>query len=70
MCRRLHTSHAFHSKMMDPILEPFVKEIRKVKLSPAQRPYISNVTGSWITDAQAKDPDVLAQTSPAAGTIR
>src|SRR5205085_12080834 len=22
-CRRLHTSHAFHSKMMEPILEPF-----------------------------------------------
>ncbi|MCP4154674.1 MAG: acyltransferase domain-containing protein, partial [bacterium] len=46
--RRLHTSHAFHSAMMDPILEEFEKAIKKVKLNPPQKPYISNVTGKPV----------------------
>lgn len=59
-CRRLHTSHAFHSAMMEPILEPFIKEVEKVKLNPPQIPLISNVTGTWITDEQATDPNYWA----------
>jgi acyl transferase domain-containing protein/acyl carrier protein len=58
--RRLHTSHAFHSAMMEPILEPFIKEFQKVKLNPPQIPFISNVTGTWITAEQAKDPNYWA----------
>ena len=34
-CRRLHTSHAFHSQMMEPILEPFTEQVKKVKLKLA-----------------------------------
>ncbi|MBD2355236.1 SDR family NAD(P)-dependent oxidoreductase [Tolypothrix sp. FACHB-123] len=56
-CRRLHTSHAFHSGMMEPILEPFTKEVHKIKLNPPQFPFISNVTGTWITAQQATDPN-------------
>jgi acyl transferase domain-containing protein/acyl carrier protein len=59
-CRRLHTSHAFHSGMMEPILEPFIKEFQKVKLNPPQIPFISNVTGTWITAQQATDPNYWA----------
>ncbi|HYH44362.1 MAG TPA: amino acid adenylation domain-containing protein, partial [Thermoanaerobaculia bacterium] len=54
--RRLHTSHAFHSSMMDPVLEAFAAEVRKVRLNPPQRPYLSNVTGTWITATEATDP--------------
>ncbi len=54
--QRLRTSHAFHSAMMEPILRPFEKELRRVKLQPPQIPFISNVTGDWITDAEATDP--------------
>ena len=58
--RRLHTSHAFHSQMMEPILEPFIELVRKVKLNPPKIPYISNVTGTWITAAEATDPNYWA----------
>jgi amino acid adenylation domain-containing protein len=54
--RRLHTSHAFHSSMMDPILAEFEQEVRRVKLAPPGRPYVSNLTGTWITAAEATDP--------------
>jgi acyl transferase domain-containing protein/thioesterase domain-containing protein len=54
--RALHTSHAFHSKMMEPILDAFVEEVKNVTLTPPKIPYISNVTGTWITASQATDP--------------
>jgi len=59
-CRRLHTSHAFHSAMMDPILEPFIELVGKVKLKRPRIPYISNVTGGWITARQATNPHYWA----------
>jgi len=55
-CRRLHTSHAFHSALMDPILDPFTNEVKKIQLSPPQIPFISCTTGTWISDAEATDP--------------
>ncbi len=60
-CRRLHTSHAFHSPMMEPILEPFEKEVSKVRLNPPKIPFISNFTGTWITAEQATDPNYWAK---------
>lgn len=55
-CKTLHTSHAFHSAMMDPILDSFRAEIKKINLNAPQIPYISNVTGDWITEEEATDP--------------
>ncbi len=55
-CRRLHTSHAFHSVMMDPMLGNFQKEIAKFRLNAPKIPYISNLTGTWITSGEATDP--------------
>ncbi|MBZ4336623.1 SDR family NAD(P)-dependent oxidoreductase [Corallococcus sp. AS-1-12] len=54
--RRLHTSHAFHSSMMAPILDAFEARVRQTRLSPPKLPYLSNVTGAWVTEAQATDP--------------
>ncbi len=54
--RPLHTSHAFHSRMMDPVLEPFTEEVRKIRLNPPSIPYLSNVTGNWIRPEQATSP--------------
>lgn len=55
--RRLHTSHAFHSQMMEPVLEPFIEYFQQISLHPPEIPYISNVTGTWITAEQATDPN-------------
>jgi phthiocerol/phenolphthiocerol synthesis type-I polyketide synthase E len=54
--RRLATSHAFHSAMMDPILEPFRDQVARVALRAPQVPFISSVTGTWIRDEEATDP--------------
>ncbi|MBN3897495.1 MAG: acyltransferase domain-containing protein [Nostoc sp. NOS(2021)] len=59
--RLLHTSHAFHSVMMEPILEAFVQAVKKVKLNPPRIRFISNVTGTWITDEQATNPNYWGQ---------
>jgi amino acid adenylation domain-containing protein len=56
-CRRLHTSHAFHSSMMDPILAPLRERLRKARLSAPRIPYLSNVTGTWIRPEEATDPE-------------
>lgn len=59
--RRLHTSHAFHSPMMNPIVGMFTQHLHTVKLNPPQIPFISNVTGTWITAADATDPNYWAR---------
>ncbi|MFP3938812.1 MAG: beta-ketoacyl synthase N-terminal-like domain-containing protein [Thermoanaerobaculia bacterium] len=56
-CRPLHTSHAFHSAMMDPVVEPFAEEVRKLELRPPEIPFLSNTSGTWVTVEQATDPD-------------
>jgi|GEM_PF-1123182 len=56
-CRKVHTSHAFHSHMMDPVLEEFRALLQKVSLNEPTIPFASNVTGNWISSAQAKDPE-------------
>lgn len=56
-CRRLHTSHAFHSSMMDPVLAQFVERLRRIELKQPQIPYLSNVTGGWITPELATSPE-------------
>ncbi|HUA99145.1 MAG TPA: SDR family NAD(P)-dependent oxidoreductase [Terracidiphilus sp.] len=60
-CRRLHTSHAFHSAMMEPILAEFEQRLRSFTLRAPQRRYLSNVSGTWITPEEATDPAYWAR---------
>lgn len=60
-CRRLHTSHAFHSAMMDPILDEFTKVAGQTQLSTPKIPFISNVSGTWIRNEDAVNPQYWAQ---------
>jgi iturin family lipopeptide synthetase A len=53
---RLHTSHAFHSKMMEPIMAQYEEAIAKITLHKPQIPFISNLTGDWITAEQVTTP--------------
>src|SRR6185295_17972248 len=66
--RRLHTSHAFHSPMMEPAVAPFRDIVAGVSLSAPRIPYVSNVTGTWITAGVAellREPDrVLLEAGP------
>jgi acyl transferase domain-containing protein len=55
-CQRVDTSHAAHSCMMEEVAARFVEEVRKVKLRAPVLPYISNVSGKWITREEATDP--------------
>jgi amino acid adenylation domain-containing protein len=54
--RRLRVSHAFHSAMMEPAIAPLAEDLSRLKLSPPEWPFVSTVTGDWITDAEATDP--------------
>jgi amino acid adenylation domain-containing protein len=51
--KRLRTSHAFHSAMMDPMLDAFEDEVRSTTLHAPSIPYVSGVTGTWITAEDA-----------------
>jgi acyl transferase domain-containing protein/thioesterase domain-containing protein len=60
-CRRLHTSHAFHSPMMDPILDAFEQRLQGMSLHSPRIPYLSNVSGTWIRPEEATDPGYWAR---------
>ena len=55
-CKKLYTSHAFHSAMMDPVVDKFIAEVAKAELKPPQIPFVSTVTTKWISDKDATDP--------------
>ncbi len=57
----LSTSHAFHSAMMDPIVDKFAEVVAGVTLNRPQKPIVSTVSGTWMTDAQATDPRYWAK---------
>ncbi|WP_404370957.1 beta-ketoacyl synthase N-terminal-like domain-containing protein [Corallococcus coralloides] len=58
---RLHTSHAFHSHMMDPIMEEFRQAVAKVARKEPKDLYLSNVTGTWVTREDAVSPAYWAR---------
>src|SRR3569832_1939796 len=59
--KRLVTSHAFHSAMMEPVIEPLAAKIAAVKLSPPKLRIMSTVTATWMTDADATSVQYWAE---------
>ena len=60
LCKRVTTSHAFHSALMDPIREPLACFIETLTLSEPTIPFVSTVTGDWITANDATSPQYWA----------
>ncbi|MGD2088417.1 MAG: amino acid adenylation domain-containing protein [Candidatus Aminicenantes bacterium] len=60
-CKRLHTSHAFHSVMMESILQEFKEKAKRISFNKPVIPYISNLTGTWITMEEAENPGYWAR---------
>jgi len=54
-CKKLFTSHAFHSAMMDPVVDTFIAEVARAEMKPPQIPFVSTVTTQWISDKEATD---------------
>ncbi len=53
---RLHISVAAHSRLVEPILRSFREFLETLTLGVPQIPFLSNTTGTWITDREAQDP--------------
>lgn len=58
--RKLDTSHAFHSTMMEPARAAFADLIDPAKLSPPKIPLISTVTGDWAETETLQQPSYWA----------
>ncbi|APU13372.1 MULTISPECIES: type I polyketide synthase [Actinoalloteichus] len=53
--RRLDVAGAAHSWLLDAILPDYEAALGRVTLGAPTVPYVSNVTGEWITEEQATD---------------
>ncbi|MER6157838.1 amino acid adenylation domain-containing protein [Streptomyces sp. NPDC001868] len=61
--RRLRVSHAFHSPMLNPVLDPLHNAAKALTVHPATVPMLSTVTGRWNPDlTPGTDPDVTPDT--------
>ncbi|MDQ1353575.1 MAG: hypothetical protein QG657_3881 [Acidobacteriota bacterium] len=59
LCMPVSHSVAMHSQMMEPILSKFKKELEKITFNIPKIPYISNLTGTWITSQDVGNPGYL-----------
>jgi amino acid adenylation domain-containing protein len=55
--RKLVTSHAFHSRMVDAVLEPFSEFVRSIRISEPVIPVVSTLTGQWLNAAAVSRPE-------------
>ena len=56
-CHRIAINIAAHSRMLDPILDDFGAYLKSITLNAPSIPFVSNRTGTWITDEEATSPD-------------
>ncbi|MBO9423178.1 SDR family NAD(P)-dependent oxidoreductase [Labrenzia sp. R4_1] len=58
---RIAIDIAAHSRMLEGILPKFEQYLRSIALNRPQIPIMSNLTGDWLTDAEARDPSYWAR---------
>ncbi|MEM8486724.1 MAG: type I polyketide synthase [Bacteroidota bacterium] len=61
ICRPLHTSHAFHSAMMEDAIPPFAEALANISLQAPQVPIMSTVHARWLTAEDTQDPTYWAR---------
>ena len=61
MHRRLQTSHAFHSAMMDPVVAALASHVETLTLEEARIPFVSGLDGRWIDPQDAISPRYWAK---------
>lgn len=66
--RRLAATHAFHSPSMQPAAAEVARLAARIRLLPPRVPLVSNLTGTWLTAADAVDPGYWA--GHLIGTVR
>lgn len=53
--------YAFHSHLMEPVAQALRTYLQSIHLNNLQIPLISNLTGDWLSNEQAKDPNYWVQ---------
>ena len=61
VARRVRTSHAFHSRLMDSMIPEFTGFLSRQTLHEPQIPLLSNVTGTWLAASEATNPATWAR---------
>ncbi len=61
VCTRLQATHAFHAREMEPLRGRLTELVRSLHPAPPRIPFLSNVTGTWITEEEATDPEYWAR---------
>ena len=56
LCAPINISHAVHTPLMEPVRREFETSLKEIKMNKPEIPYISNVSGNWVSAAQAVDP--------------
>jgi acyl transferase domain-containing protein/acyl carrier protein len=59
--RRTQTAHAFHTPHMRPAADAVADAARQIDLRPPSGSFVSNLSGTWIRDDQATDPEYWAR---------
>ena len=59
--RRLRSTRPFHSHHLDPVAGPVSRLVSEMRLNAPRVPFLSNVTGTWITPEEATDPEYWAR---------
>src|SRR5262249_29544107 len=54
--RTLTVSHAFHSPMLEPMLDDFARVVAELSFRPPELPIVSNVTGAVLDAGDACSP--------------
>ncbi len=66
--RRIRIKVAAHSRILDPILDTFRNYLKNITLKPPTIPFISNLSGDWISPERASDPEYWVE--HLRGTVR